>query len=102
MKCTFINFEIYLDWTWISNSPSKFTQRRIPFGRKEIYALKKTMENMYFFVFRHYIAHPRSGVRRLSILDQFINCIPLTAKNSADWIHSEKPKCAQITLDLVE
>ena len=91
MKCTFINFEIYLDWTWISNSPSKFTQRRIPFGRKEIYALKKTLENMYFFVFRH-----------LSILDQFINCIPLTAKNSADWIHSEKPKCAQITLDLVE
>ena len=91
MKCTFINFEIYLDWTWISNSPSRFTQRKIPFGRKEIYALKKTLENMYFFVFRH-----------LSILDQFINCIPLTAKNSADWIYSDKPKCAQISLDLVE
>ena len=91
MKCRFNNFEIYLDWTWISNSPSKFTQRRIPFGRKEIYALKKTLENMYFFVFRH-----------LSILDQFINCIPLTAKNSADWIYSEKLKCARITLGLVE
>ena len=66
------------------------------------YALKKTLENMYFFVFKLYIAHTRCGVRGLSIIDQSINCNPFTAKNSADWIYFEKPKCAQITLDLVE
>ena len=101
MKCTFINFEIYLDWAWISNSPPSLHSAGflLDVGK---YALKKTLENMYFFVFRHYIAHPRSCIRPLSILDQFINCIPLTAKISADWINSEKPKCAQITLDLVE